>query len=94
MWKFNFLMGKYNLKKQKYKIAFYHFQKSYDEIINHEDSQYYRAVAADYAFEDKSKVLDYYTNYIETYEDEEDAKYINTALRRETEIRRELFMKD
>lgn len=93
MWKFNFLMGKYNLKKQKYKIAFYHFQKAYDENNNHEDSQYYRAVAADYAFDDKSKVLDYYTNYIETYEDEKDAKYINTALKRETEIRRELFMK-
>ncbi|MBS3738812.1 tetratricopeptide repeat protein [Mesohalobacter halotolerans] len=93
MWRFNFLMGKYHMQNQDYKIAFYQFQKSYDENWHHEDSQYYRALAADYAFEDKSKVLDYYMNYIETYEDEKDAKYLNAALRRETEIRRELFMK-
>lgn len=94
MWRFNFLKGKYFMKNHNYEYAFYLFEKSYKENINHEDSQYYRAVAADYAFEDKSKVLDYYTNYIQTYEIEEDAKYLNSALKRETEIRRELFMKE
>ena len=94
MWKFNFLMGKYYLQNQKYRMAFYQFQKSYDENINHEASQYFRAVAADNFMDDKSDALDYYTNYIETYEDAKDAKYINIALRRETEIRRELFMKE
>jgi hypothetical protein len=42
---------------------------------------------------DKSKALDYYTNYIEFFEDEKTSKYVDLALRRETEIRRELFMK-
>ncbi len=94
MWRFNFLMGKFYLQNQEYRSAFYQFQKSYDENINHEPSQYFRAVAADNFMEDKSKALDYYTNYIETYEDVEDAKYLELALRRETEIRRELFMKE
>jgi tetratricopeptide (TPR) repeat protein len=93
MWEYNFLMGKMFMQNKKYMMAFYQFQKAYDENINHEASQYYRAVSADNFMKDKSKALDYYTNYIETYEDEKDAKFIEIALRRETEIRRELFMK-
>lgn len=94
MWEYNFLMGKMFMQNKKYMMAFYQFQKAYDENINHEASQYYRAVAADNFMKDKSKALDYYTNYIETYEDEENAIYIELALRRETEIQRELFMKE
>jgi len=94
MWEFNYLLGKYYLEKQDYRMAFMQFQKSYDENINHEASQYYRAVAADGFMKDKSKALDFYTNYIETYEGEKDAQYLELALRRETEIRRILFMKE
>lgn len=94
MWEFNYLLGKYYLEKQDYRMAFMQFQKSFDENINHEASQYFRAVAADNFMKDKSKALDYYTNYIETYEDEKNAIYIDVAVRRETELRRELFMKD
>ncbi len=94
MWEFNYLLGKYYLEKQDYRMAYMQFEKSYDENINHEASQYFRAVAADNFMEDKSKALDYYTNYIETYEDEKNAIYFDVAVRRETELRRELFMKD
>lgn len=94
MWEYNFLSGKMFMQQKKYMTAFYQFEKAYRENSNHEASLYYRAVAADNFMEDKSKALDYYTNYIETFEDEKDTRFIEVALRRETEIRRELFMKE
>ena len=94
MWEYNYLMGKMYMQNKKYMTAFYQFQKAYNENVNHEASQYYRAVAADNFMKDKSMVVNYYTNYIQTYEVEEDSKFIELALRRETEIRRELFMKE
>jgi len=94
MWEYNFLSGRVFMQQKKYRMAFYQFEKAYRENSNHEASLYYRAVAADNFMDDKSKALDYYTNYIETFEDEKDAKFIEVALRRETEIRRELFMKE
>lgn len=94
MWEYNFLNGRISMVKKKYQMAFYDFQKAYNENINHEASLYYRAVAADNFMEDRKMALHYYTNYIETYEDEKDARFIELALRREAEIRRELFMKE
>ena len=94
MWEFNYLMARVNMHRKNYRMAFYEFQKAYNENVNHEASLYYRAVAADNFMEDKSKALDYYTNYIETYEDEKGAKFIELALRREAEIRRTLFMQE
>jgi hypothetical protein len=94
MWEFNYLLGKVYMHKKRYSMAFYQFQKAYHENSNHEASLYYRAVAADNFMKDKSKALDYYTNYIETFEDEKGAKFVEVALRREAEIRRELFMKE
>jgi tetratricopeptide (TPR) repeat protein len=93
LWEYNFLMGKMYMQKKDYRMAFYQFEKALDENVRHEDSRYFRAVSADNFMEDKSKALDYYTNYIEFFEDEETSKYVDLALRRETEIRRELFMK-
>ena len=93
LWEYNFLMGKMYMQKKEYKMAFYQFEKALDENVRHEDSRYFRAVSADNFMEDKSNALDYYTNYIEFFEDEETSKYVDLALRRETEIRRELFMK-
>lgn len=94
MWKYNFLMGRTLMQNKKYKMAFYQFQKAIDENVNHEASKYYQAVAADNFMEDKSKALDYYTNYIEIYNNEKNSKFIELALRRESAIRRELFMKE
>ncbi len=94
MSEFNFLMGKLHMAQKRYHTAFFHFEKVLKEKTGHEGARYYRAVAADNFAEDKSYVLDYYTNYIEFFEDVKDAKYVDIALRRETEIRRELFMKE
>jgi Tfp pilus assembly protein PilF len=94
MWEYHFLMGKLHMEKERYRLAFFQFEKVLKEKVGHEGARYYRAVAADNFAEDKSYVLDYYTNYIEFFEDEKDAKYVDIALRRETEIRRELFMKE
>jgi len=94
MWEFNYLRGQLYLKRKEYRMAFYQFERALKENISHEASRYYRAIAADNFAEDKAFVLDYYTNYIEFFEDEKDAKFVELALRRETEIRRELFMKE
>lgn len=94
MWEFNYLKGKSYMQQNKHKMAFYQFKQTLDEKVDHEDSRYFRAVAADHFADDKSYVLDFYTNYIEFFEDEKDAKHIELALRREKEIRRELFMKE
>lgn len=92
MWEYNYQMGNYFMQTKGYRMAFRYFDNAHDENIHHEASHYYRAVAADNYMEDKSKVLDYYTNYIETWEDEKNVKYKDLAIRRATDIREELFM--
>ena len=94
MWEYNYQMGKLFMQTEKYPLAFKYFESAHHENIYHEESQYFRAVAADNFMKDKSKVLDYYTNYIETWEDEKEVKYLELALRRAQDIRQELFMKE
>jgi tetratricopeptide (TPR) repeat protein len=94
MWEYNYLMGQYFMQEKQHRMAFRYFELTLKENINHEAAQYYRAVAADNYMEDKSKALDYYTNYIQTWQVEDEAKYIELALRRAQDIRQELFMED
>ena len=94
MWEYNYQMGQYFMQKKSPQMAFRYFELTHQENVNHEAAQYYRAVAADNFMEDKSKALDYYTNYIQTWQVEKDAKYIELALRRAQDIREELFMED
>jgi len=94
MWEYNYQMGQFYMQNKKYQLAFMKFESAHQENVYHEAAQYYRAVAADNFMKDKSKALDYYTNYIQTWQVEKDAQYIELALRRAQDIRQELFMED
>jgi len=94
MWEYNYQMGQYFMQMKEPRMAFRYFELTHQENVNHEAAQYYRAVAADNFMEDKSKALDYYTNYIQTWQVEKDAKYLELALRRAQDIRQELFMEE
>lgn len=94
MWEYNYQMGNYFMQTKGYQMAFRYYDLCHKENVHHEASQYYRAVAADNFMKDKSKVLDYYTNYLETWESEKDTQYKNLATRRATDIRKELFMEE
>jgi tetratricopeptide (TPR) repeat protein len=94
MWEYNYQMGNYFMQTNAHRMAFRYYDLCHKENLNHEASQYYRAVAADNFMKEKSEVLDYYTNYLETWENDKDAKYKNLATRRATDIRQELFMEE